>query len=65
MNYLYLCTKCKKKENRDIPMHLYDKEKDKQICSCGAKMQRVIEWNGIAESSNMNGWFGKNGSAVI
>ena len=65
MHYLFSCTKCNKKENRDIPINKYDTEKNKQICSCGAKMQRVIEWAGIAESSNMNGWFGKAGSNVI
>ena len=67
MKYLFSCTNlnCNKKENRDIPMNLYDNEKDKQFCSCGAKMERVIEWSGVAESSNMNGWFGKAGSNVI
>lgn len=29
-------------------------------------MQRVIEWGGIATSSNNNGWFGKSdGSNAI
>ena len=65
MFYLFFCEKCNKNENRDIPMNLYDKEKNNQICSCGAKMQRVIEWSGIAESSNMNGWCGKStGNAI-
>ena len=41
-------------------------EKERQFCTCGGKMDRVIEWNGIAESSNSNGWFGKsNGSNTI
>ena len=65
MNYLFKCTNCKKQKIRDIPMKEYDKEKNNQICSCGAKMERVIEWSGIAESSNMNGWYGKAGSNVI
>lgn len=67
MKYLFSCTnsKCQKKESRDIPMNLYEKEKNNQICTCGAKMERVIEWSGIAESSNMNGWYGKAGSNVI
>lgn len=66
MKYLFSCTNpnCNKKENRDIPMNLYDKEKDKQVCPCGAKMERVIEWSGIAEGSG-GGWFGKAGSNVI
>lgn len=65
MNYLYKCPNCKKQEYRDIPMKEYDREKNNQICSCGTKMERVIEWSGIAESSNMNGWYGKAGSNVI
>lgn len=65
MNYLFKCSKCNKQESRDIPMKEYDKEKNNQICSCGSKMKRVIEWSGIAESSNMNGWYGKAGSNVI
>ena len=64
MFYLFCCNSCHKKENRDIPMNEYDKEKNIQICSCGAKMQRVIEWSGIAEGSG-DGWFGKAGSNVI
>ena len=65
MFYLFFCEKCHKNESRDIPMNLYDKEKNNQICSCGSKMQRVIEWSGIAESSNMNGWCGKStGNAI-
>ena len=64
-NYTFRCTSCKKQEERNIPMNQYDTEKNNQICSCGAKMERVIEWSGIAESSNMNGWFGKAGSNVI
>ena len=64
MKYLFSCEKCKKKEMRDIPMKDYDVEKNKQVCSCGGKMQRIIEWNGIAEGKG-DGWFGKNGSSVI
>ena len=66
MKYLFSCTntKCRKKENRDIPMNLYDTEKDKQICSCGARMERVIEWTGVAEGKG-DGWFGKAGSNVL
>ena len=62
--YTFRCTKCKNVESREIAMKEYDKEKNKQVCSCGAKMQRVIEWNGIAEGSG-EGWFGKAGSKVI
>ena len=64
MKYLFTCKKCHKKENRDIPMNQYDTEKNKQICTCGAKMERVIEWSGIAEGKG-DGWHGKAGSNVI
>ena len=65
MFYLFCCNSCHKKENRDIPMNQYDTEKNNQFCTCGAKMERVIEWSGIAESSNMNGWCGKStGNAI-
>lgn len=64
MFYLFTCKNCHKKENRDIPMNQYDKEKNNQICTCGSKMERVIEWSGIAEGSG-SGWFGKAGSNVI
>ena len=65
MQYLFACSNCHKNESRDIPMNLYDKEKNNQICSCGSKMQRVIEWSGIAESSNSNGWCGKSTGNTI
>lgn len=63
MLYLFSCTntKCRKKENRDIPMNLYDKEKNNQICSCGSKMQRVIEWTGVA--SDIGGYSEVGGMA--
>jgi predicted nucleic acid-binding Zn ribbon protein len=66
MYYRFQCTKCKCEEEKNIPVSDYDREKEKQICSnCGAKMQRVIEWNGIAEGSGL-GWFGKSdGSNAI
>lgn len=63
-NYTFRCTKCKKKEERNIPMNLYNKEKNNQICSCGSKMERVIEWTGIAEG-NGAGWCGKSSGNVI
>ena len=40
-------------------------EKDKQECSCGGKLKRVIEWEGIATAEG-SGWFGKSdGSKAI
>jgi predicted nucleic acid-binding Zn ribbon protein len=64
MNYLFSCKKCSKKEYRDIPMKEYNKEKNNQICTCGVKMERVIEWAGIAEGKG-EGWYGKAGGNVI
>lgn len=68
MFYKFKCTnkECGKEEERNILISDYDREKDKQKCSCGGKLERVIEWQGIAESSNKNGWFGKSdGSNAI
>jgi predicted nucleic acid-binding Zn ribbon protein len=68
MYYRFICTdkNCGCEEEKNIPVADYDREKEKQICSnCGAKMQRVIEWGGIATGSG-EGWFGKSdgGTAI-
>lgn len=43
----------------------YVLEKENQKCTCGGKMDRVIEWEGIATGEGQ-GWFGKsNGSNTI
>ena len=67
MKYRFICTECKCEEEKEIPIKDYDREKKKQTCSnCGGKMQRLLEWSGIATSSNNNGWFGKSdGSNAI
>lgn len=68
MIYKFTCTNknCQNEEEKEIAIKEYDKEKTKQVCSaCGSKMDRVLEWSGIADSSNMNGWFGKAGGSVI
>ena len=66
MKYNFKCNVCGAEEEKEIAIKDYDKEKDKQECSCGGKLKRVIEWNGIAESTNKNGWFGKSdGSKAI
>ena len=66
MKYNFKCNVCGAEEEKEIAIKDYDKEKDKQKCSCGGKLKRVIEWNGIAESTNKNGWFGKSdGSKAI
>ena len=66
MLYRFQCTECKCEEEKEIAVKEYDTEKEKQTCSnCGAKMQRVIEWHGIATGSGA-GWFGKSdGSNAI
>lgn len=66
MLYRFQCTECKCEEEKEIAVKEYDTEKEKQTCSnCGAKMQRVIEWHGIATGSGQ-GWFGKSdGSNAI
>lgn len=66
MIYKFKCKTCNKEEGKEIAIKEYDKEKTKQVCSvCGSKMDRVLEWTGIAEATNMNGWFGKAGGSVI
>jgi predicted nucleic acid-binding Zn ribbon protein len=66
MKYRFICTQCKCEEEKEIAVKDYDTEKEKQVCSnCGAKMQRVIEWGGIATGSG-DGWCGKSdGSSAI
>lgn len=64
MDYKFKCEKCKNIFYIGIPVSDYDKEKDKQNCSCGGKLKRVIEWNGIATGSG-EGWCGKSGGKAI
>lgn len=65
MNYKFRCRECKKNYEIDIKMAEYDKEKNNQECpKCHKKLERIIEWQGIAEGSG-DGWYGKSGSKVI
>ena len=68
MIYKFICTNknCGAEEEKEIAIKDYDKEKEKQVCSsCGGKMQRLLEWSGIATGSGA-GWFGKSdGSNAI
>ena len=64
MFYKFKCENCGKAQEVEIAIKDYDKEKDKQECSCGGKLKRVIEWNGIAEGSGA-GWFGARGGNII
>ena len=43
----------------------YDKEKNNQVCpDCNSKLDRVIEWEGIA-TGNGAGWCGKSDGKAI
>lgn len=64
MKYKFRCAKCHKSEEREILIKDYDKEKENQTCTCGGKMDRVIEWSGIAQGSGA-GWFGARGGNII
>ena len=64
MYYTFKCSDCGKAQEVEIAIKDYDKEKDKQECSCGGNLKRVIEWNGIAEGSGA-GWFGARGGNII
>lgn len=66
MKYNFVCKNCGAEEEKEIAIKDYDTEKEKQTCSnCGAKMQRVIEWEGFAKGSG-EGWCGKSdGSNAI
>lgn len=65
MNYRYHCDKCNKDLQIDIPMNKYSQLKDKQTCpECKLKVNRVIEWTGIAKGSG-DGWVGARGTNVI
>ena len=64
MYYTFKCSDCGKVQEVEIAIKDYDKEKDKQECSCGGKLKRVIEWEGIAEGSGA-GWFGARGGNII
>lgn len=64
MKYLFKCETCGAEEEKEIAIKDYDSEKDKQKCTCGNKMKRVIQWEGIAEGSGI-GWYGARGGNVI
>ena len=64
MFYKFKCESCGKVPEVEIAIKDYDKEKDKQECSCGGKLKRVIEWSGIAQG-NGQGWCGKSSGNTI
>ena len=62
MIYKFICTNknCGAEEEKEFAIKDYDKENEKQVCSsCGGKMQRILEWSGIA-TGNGEGWYGKS-----
>lgn len=66
MIYKFKCESCGKVFNVGICIKDYDRLKNRQTCpECSGKMKRVIEWEGIATSSNNNGWCGKSGGNAI
>lgn len=65
MLYKFMCRKCDKVHQVDIRMTDYDKEKNNQVCpDCKGKMDRVIEWQGIATGSGA-GWCGNSHGNTI
>lgn len=65
MIYRFFCKRCKKDFDVAISINDYAKEKDRQKCpKCGAKLERVIEWTGIATGSG-DGWAGNSRGNVI
>ena len=66
MLYSFKCKKCHKQHDIDIKMADYDKEKNYQVCpACNGKLERVIEWQEIATSSNNKGWCGRSDGKAI
>ena len=64
MNYLFKCPACNGTVEIDISINEYSEQKDKQICTCGNKLVRVLEWTGIATGSG-EGWCGARGGTTI
>ena len=66
MIYNFKCENCGKLIEVAISIKEYDKAKNRQTCPlCNGRLKRVIEWSGIATSSNNNGWCGKSGGNAI
>lgn len=62
MFYNFYCKKCNKNHEINIPMDEYSKVKNDQKCpDCNEKLERVIEWEGVA--SNIGGYSAVGGMA--
>lgn len=60
LKYMFICKDCDIEQMLDIPMDKYDKLKDNQLCPlCKGKLERKLEWTGIATGSG-EGWYGKS-----
>lgn len=65
MQYKFICNKCRIEYDISILIKDYDRLKNEQFCEkCKNKLERVIEWSGIAEGSGQ-GWYGARGGNVI
>lgn len=65
MDYNFYCKKCNKNHEIDIPMNEYSKVKNDQKCpDCNEKLERVIEWQGVA-SGKGDGWCGNSHGNTI
>lgn len=64
MLYKFRCNDCGAVCDKPIPVAQYDEMKDKQICICGGKMARVIEWEGYAKGGG-DGWCGNSSGNAI
>lgn len=59
MRYDFKCNVCGKTEEREIDIDRILEEKDRQICSCGGKMQKLFSKPLTKLCSGMygaNGW---------
>ena len=60
MIYKFYCKACDMEHELDIPIAKYTDLKDKQTCPCcHKKLERVLEWTGVATGSGQ-GWFGRS-----
>ena len=59
MKYLFECGACRKTTEIDIKLENYDSEKERQRCSCGGKMKRVIEMMEIDGNEDFLNWLSK------
>ena len=60
MIYKFYCKTCDMEHELDIPIDKYMDLKEKQKCPyCKKKLERVLEWTGVATGSG-DGWHGRS-----